>query len=829
MTELSENFKLINSWGINWIKNATEDGGAMTEAIKRRKNSEFIIHSQTQKNGRLWSSCPSDKICQLIKKNCGLYEVITDFPHKLYFDIDCKNPLIGEPILEKTMEEIKSIWKNGEWAISGSIVDGVKESYHIVSTLYVIHNEREREMVKCAVKHLQSLNDAFDWKVYTKNRNMKCINQSKDDGRVQEIIALQDFRSHLICSYMPPYPEPIDCHFDEPMKQRVEISKASSKFDLAELPKMNLPTPKNLSWFNMSCFDILKALPINSEFDHRYTHRIARFCFYNQISFDDFIEWLKPKHNDKTNTDKWRIHWDKLDKFPTVTPEQIKPLVSFYYPSIKRNPYFKTFTAQFDMPDYVVKTHIDRLSQENYNPDFKATILHLTMGSGKTAQTIDFLRNSFGGFLWIAHNKSLLAGTLTRISNANIECKSYLNFETKAKKDGCLNSVKNLVICSNSLHYLSDTKSYGTLVIDEIESVVEAFMGDFMTKKLECWTIFKNLILNCNKLILIDAFITMKTINLIRSIDPTCSINMVLQTNTVPTKTLIFKNTTRGDADETPVMAIDSLSMAIHEIADYINSGKRVFVFYPYKGASMTHLSMEQVQHAIVAKTNCRTQIYNADVDDKIKDGLKDVNSSWNELDCVICNGVITCGVSFDLTGFDKVFMFMAPFITPRQGIQVSARIRSLTTNEIIVYYLGRQINSACDTKDIEKMGNCLVYKRLFKDSKIEREAPLKKAFEYFCMKAPYKMEVSQIMIDKTITDDIKKLSENGYEYSFLNVEDISHNSADSIQERVWQQEASLYEKLQLKKFFFRNQFLEGNDELTMATIWDHNLFGMVN
>lgn len=829
MTDLSDKFKLIHSWGINWIKNATEDGGAMTEAINRRKNSEIIIHSQTQKNGRLWSSCPSDKICQLIKKNCGLYEVITDFPHKLYFDIDCKTPLIGEPILQKTMDQIKSIWKNGEWAISGSVVDGVKESYHIVSTLYVIHNEREQEMVKCAVKHLQTLNDAFDWKVYTKNRNMKCINQSKDDGRVQEIIALQDFRSHLICSYVPPYPEPIDCHFDEPMKERVEISKASSKFNLAELPKMNLSTPKNLSWFNMTSVDVLKALPISSEFDHRYTHRIARFCFYNGISFDDFIQWLKPKHDDKTNTDKWRVHWNKLDKFPTITPEQIKPLLANFYPSIKRNPYFKTFTAQFDMPDYVVKTHIDRLSQEHYNPDFKATVLHLTMGSGKTAQTIDFLKTSFGGFCWIAHNKALLAGTLTRISKANVECKSYLNFDSKAKKNGCLNSEKNLVICANSLHYLDSTKKYGTLVIDEIESVVEAFMGDFMTKKLECWTIFKNLILNCDKLILIDAFITMKTINLIRSIDPTCSINMVLQTNIVPTKTLIFKNTTRGDADETPVMAIDSLSMAIHEIADYIKSGKRVFVFYPYKGASATHLSMEQVQHAIVAKTNCRTQIYNADVDDKIKDGLKDVNSSWNELDCVICNGVITCGVNFDLTGFDKVFMFMAPFITPRQGIQVSARIRSLTTNEIIVYYLGRQINSPCDTKDIEQMGNCLVYKRLFKDSKIEREAPLKKAFEYFCMKAPYKMEVSQIMIDKTITDDIKKLSENGYEYSFQNVEDISHNAADSIQERVWQQEASLYEKLQLKKFFFRNQFLEGNDEVTMATIWDHNLFGMVN
>ena len=185
--------------------------------------------------------------------------------------------------------------------------------------------------------------------------------------------------------------------------------------------------------------------------------------------------------------------------------------------------------------------------------------------------------------------------------------------------------------------------------------------------------------------------------------------------------------------------------------------------------------------------------------------------------------------VNFDLTGFDKVFMFMAPFITPRQGIQVSARIRSLTTNEIIVYYLGRQINMETACKDFQAMGNCPVYKRLFKDVHIEKEAPLKKAFEYFCMKAPYKMEVSKVMIDRSITTEIENLAKNEYEYTFDKVEDISGQVAESIQERVMQQEASLYEKLQLKKFFFRNQFLEESDESTLSDIWNLNLFKMIN
>jgi len=66
-------------------------------------------------------------------------------------------------------------------AISGSETD-TKHSYHITLTNYVFKNEQERKQFKLFVNNVLYIeDDGFDTKVYTKNRNMKCVNQSKPE------------------------------------------------------------------------------------------------------------------------------------------------------------------------------------------------------------------------------------------------------------------------------------------------------------------------------------------------------------------------------------------------------------------------------------------------------------------------------------------------------------------------------------------------------------------------------------------------------------------------------------------------------------------------
>lgn len=818
------------AWGMTWFKNISERGGAMKDAISALKSDEVVAHSQSKKNGRLWGCVSSEKLVNLITKNHGIYEVITKFPHKLYFDIDGKSDANSsfEIFTAQSMSLINQYFPDGDAAISGSQSEE-KWSLHITLNNYVIHNADEREAVKTLVRDV--LKGEFDWKVYTPNRNMKAINQSKDDGRVQQIISNANMKAHLITCFINPYPHKIEAHFTADVKEAIHISKSKAKFDLSSLPKLSIKTPSELNFYKLKPIDVLGLLPIDTSFDHSYTHRVARFCYSNELTFEEFLSWISKKHGSRDVSQKWRTHWNALHKFPPCTIESMKSILSYYYPSIKKDQFLNAFTNQFDVDEYVKKTYIDRLAPEHFEVEEKAILLNLTMGSGKTAQTIDYLRSpmgSLGGFCWIAHNIALVVGTLSRMRDANIDCKSYQSFNASAKTAGVLNNQKNLAICAHSLHYISMEKHYGTLVIDEIESVVEAFIGSFMKKKVECFDVFKNLIKSAKKVILIDAFITMKTINLLRLIDPDCKINFVLQTTVSPTKTLIFRNSTKESKDDANIDNEDTISNALNEICDFVKSGKRVFIFYPFKnGVAGRHFSMEEIMKLIKGKCDCRAVMYNSDVDDAVKDGLKNVNETWSNYDVVICNSVITCGVNFDLEGFDEVIMFLTSFITPRQSIQVSARIRKLKNDKISVYYIGSQHNTACYIDD-RKSIKCPVYSQLYKDSLIEDQAPRRKSFEFFARKAPYKLVVNKLIIMKQITHDIKQLIATDYEFEFDKIENIDSMTAVAYEEIVMEHNATMYMKFQLKKFYFVQQFIEGADVATIAEAWNNNLLSLI-
>ena len=265
--------KNVNFLKLNFYKNTSTEGGALKEAIKNKQPNDIIIHSQTKKNGRLWSSTTPDNLLKIINKNSGLYEVITTYPHKVYFDIDSDtkpDPTFKDKIIDKITE----LFPNPDIAISGSITDD-KTSYHIILNNYLIKTEKERDYIKSIVKYLnQHIDKSFDWKVYTNNRNMKIINQSKDDGRVQEVIFNEDPKKHLICSFfskneileLPEFNKPEE----EQIKLIIDIDNAYKTFDLGELPKFKLEVPDNFD-INETPQEILQLLPLNKTFNHSYT------------------------------------------------------------------------------------------------------------------------------------------------------------------------------------------------------------------------------------------------------------------------------------------------------------------------------------------------------------------------------------------------------------------------------------------------------------------------------------------------------------------------------------------------------------------------------
>jgi len=796
-------------WKTHFFKNASDKGGAMDMAIEKAPEDNVIIQSQTVKDGRMWGYTTPLRLLDLIKKNKGLYEVITSFPHKLYFDIDGDANCVP---LERLKEIINEFFPNAELSISGSKTDE-KISYHIIAQNYIIHNEPERIYVKEVIKHISNkVCNAFDWKVYNKNRNMKCINQGKIDGRIQAIIEDDDYRHHLITCFINDYSLPF-IELNPEIQETIQIEQSKQPFNLGSLPKLDLIQPKDFDIITATPIQILSLLPVNKSFEHKYTHLVARYCYYNQISFETFLSWLSKKHNPMTQevSKRWRGNWDRIINFPEVSASRIETLLAYYYPHIKKDKHLRSFLNTFTIP--IEKTKIETITPDNFNEPNKYLMFNIGMGGGKTTQTINYLKQN-RNFCWICPNKALSENTLFRLEKEKVPTEYYLTYNAKQKNEGCLNELENLIIVINSLHYYEGTPK--VVVVDEIETLLDKFLGDFMSVKgtkfelkRKIWTNFCNILKKAEKVIFLDAFITTKTINFIKSLEEDAAITLYERIKEPSTRTINY---------------VKDHLMMINRILVSLKANKKCFIFYPQKNKTNDFVSMEAL-HLMLESGSGKTGVfYNADVDDNVKKTLKDVNKNWKEKDFIITNTIITCGVNYDIQkDFDESFIFVACYNSPRDITQVSYRVRDLNSGIINVCFLGKMMQS--NTKEIDKKEmKCKIYSGLIDSILIEKYAPLKKSLQIFFGKANYKQIMDKEIVNEALKKQMKELLDVECGFKYENIEDIHYSWAEMIQQRMFSQEATMRDKMELKKYFFKLDFSNETPAKDLERIWDGNL-----
>ena len=158
-------------WGPTWNKGT----GGQDISIQNKKDNEIIIAYHSEKRGRAWACCPINQIEKLIQSNRGLYEVLESYPKKLYFDVDFEDPpddFCQESFLNMLTIDIQEYYPNVQFSVSGSVTSS-KASIHLVATNYIIKDEVQLEQCKQIAKAIWSKQISLDWKVYTKNRQMK--------------------------------------------------------------------------------------------------------------------------------------------------------------------------------------------------------------------------------------------------------------------------------------------------------------------------------------------------------------------------------------------------------------------------------------------------------------------------------------------------------------------------------------------------------------------------------------------------------------------------------------------------------------------------------
>ncbi|KAJ3282912.1 hypothetical protein HK104_010655 [Borealophlyctis nickersoniae] len=463
------------------------------------------ILSYTRKRGRLWGAVTLDQLLKRLEKEHGIYEIlIPDVPRKIHFDIDKSNA---------SFDEIKSIitgyFPGAIMNISGRLDGPEGMSVHITLENYFAPNLECMEVVK--VIALQKLEKGFDPRIYTKNRNMKCINQAKPNEEVQKYLeGNTNIVNHLILHGIN-------------KDKCTNVTKRELLIDILAIPQQNLPVPEDFDWMTAMPLDKLAKLPNPAKYspgwlDHSTIWQVMRWCKHVGITFEQFWIWNRSKTNFVERYKHYLRYWQDCN-YP-VSEEAIALMLERIYPNIREPQATKRLREQFDVP--VHKTVEGQfLSADDISTKIKYTVLKSPMGTNKTGSVVSFLTKHAkeSSVLWITPRSTLSQNTLQRLKDEGMPFVNYKPFSRPQKLAGILNK-QNYLICSiQSLHYLD--KNFDYIVADEWDTIAGTLAKDFQTHKKNLTTngtIWVNQLQKAKKVIIMDALTTKLTTNFLDGI-----------------------------------------------------------------------------------------------------------------------------------------------------------------------------------------------------------------------------------------------------------------------------------------------------------------------
>lgn len=838
---------------------------------------QFIVQQHSKKNGRGFAPVTKKQLYRLLEKNNGIYEIFSgerDYPRKLYADIDFKMPEEGlnqEEYIKGLVETIREYFPEAEFAISGSATKE-KASYHLISTNYKIDTPEQMSNVKALYKYIkENENEAFDPCAMNNVQVLKCVGQSKPQKPIQEAITHKgNLTAHLVLhgiddtfKSIPNLPK---------MTQKAQMAIKKEKLTLADdTPLMDLPVPKEMpSWEELGetehATTILSFIPTHDEkgkeLDHIHRFKVCSYCVATGVPKAMFLKWVSKT----SNVEDWKRTWERqVKRYEAMDKDDPTRLTKYwgrkylqkFYPNLKPSEtWFGKFRSQFrvDENERVMCVVEDKLTAETFD-EYRTKYLSLAypMGHGKTYALLNWLRqHPSKTFCYVVPRITLANDIYNRMTGGvnPIDVKLYNEHCGRFKSEkkellGDSSKTRNLIICLNSLHYLTDRdKMFDYIIFDEIETTMTAFAGsagidkygkEFMKPKIKKANlkVLATLFQSAEKVIGMDAFLTKRYINLCELIDPTHKgEHIVLNRTPREEKVRRVEQIKGGKMDGT-----------LQKIAEEIAMGGKVFVFYPYKDGDKQHRSMETTMEIIAYLVREKTgsdefvrgvdyECYNGDTDAKVKDTLKDVNGFWGEMKLVMCNSTITAGVSYDSKvhqKFSSVYLFISGFSNPRDIAQVSMRCRQLETDVIYTQYIGGAEAEAWE--DDTELYDLSYYTQMYKDTIIELSSPLKRTVELFFTLADFDVSQSTALtLDEEVRNDIVETIEaNVAEKSWENIPDMEQGECEELVKRIYlYRDGTAMERCGLKKYSFNKLFKEDTPESVKASMWNEGLYKMV-
>tara|TARA_R110000744_G_scaffold97453_4_gene188295 strand:- start:427 stop:3711 length:3285 start_codon:yes stop_codon:yes gene_type:complete len=679
-----------------------------------------------------------DELSEYIEKNnSDTYEVLhNDNYRKAYFDFDIKVEkkilnIIECEYYKNIILQINKIFKDAKLSISGSCgykekINGFQLSLHVIVNNYCFRDLEHQKLNN--IKKLASILEA-DVKVYNSNQSFKLPLQSKKEDkknkdRIQKIIIDNELSNHII-----------QCVDDECKEIKDEITifykENNVLFNVGDttINKYNkrinngtnfniyerITEKNNISLHRLhdNLYDIVKHIPIENIKYSEYYFIIGCFVLEN-IDFKRMWKAIgHRKYKNKTHDKKyWKnIYNTQLLYYKRIEEKSIKfivknkrfklfDLIEQFYGKIENKYVFnfkKDEIKDNELFDKIIKNKF--LNLEDLPKDEKNILLKINMGGGKT--------NNINLLLRIHPKKSVISLT-NRISLAqnqlqefnkkcdDVEIKrinKYLKIETnspdvlyggnKFKMYKHARYTDKRVVCEiESIGKNNIRKKYDYVIIDEIESLFLSFGSTKCMEKVgygNNWSSFIKLILNAEKVICMDAYLSKRTLDFFKNI----GLNYYL----------IGKE---NDKIDKKINLYNDFDLYLEQLKKDLLLKKRICFMYPYKTGKVSQfkLHIEDIKQLMSQYGNIKEdqiKVYHGDTKCKDKKELNNVNKAWDKnkngdlIQVVIYNGTISVGVNCNII-YDKLYITYADHTYPRTTIQGTLRFRKFTDNIVEMY-----------------------------------------------------------------------------------------------------------------------------------------------
>lgn len=550
---------------------------------------------------------------------------------------------------------------SGAYDLSGEFKMTNKWSFHLIFKGFAVDSyllSKDIAMSTSTLLH-PAVSQYLDFNLYASNHNLRLVGMNKPDGQMTLKIISTSEVDHMVGDSMVTRVkenDPIleDASLVQQINPLVSGIPANILNDIIIETEARFPgqefrsVANNLLLFN-------RVHESHCEFCNT-VHNKDNTLFVSYVSTDENITAYACCRRNMTT--KVRIY-HKLVGEQTKTSMIEKVIKSSYKESEESILVDESFdeVLRYDMKD------MKSFDFRNCDTMF----VHAPMKMGKTKKLKSFIEGLV--------NPKIRFVSFRRTFSADINAR-FDDFILYSDVTGRLVQQK-LIIQVESLHRLAigvgDVPDL--LILDESESIIEQFSSGLTKDFSGCFAVFKWLMKNSKKVIMMDAFMSNRTYNVCNAIRPRSSARNVH-------KYIYHRNECKNAIDDSYFITTEEDTLVQKLYDCLINDNKCALATNSIKaGKAIMGLMSEKMP-------NIRIGFYCSETLESVKrKHFSDVNEYWANYDLLIYTPTASAGVSFEVKYYEYMFGYFVDESCPSETcIQMLGRIRNVGSNEIYMY-----------------------------------------------------------------------------------------------------------------------------------------------